>query len=209
MKPAAAELRSLARRDPALGRFMKRVPRFPGFPDRSNPRQRSHFVSLASAIVHQQLSTRAAETIFGRLCELTPGKSFPKPPEVLELPRRRLRGAGLSRAKVESMLDLAGRVAEGSLPLARIARLKDERVIEKLVEVRGIGVWSAQMFLMFSLGRLDVMPAADLGIQKGFQRLEGLDELPSPAAILERSEAWSPLCSVAAWTLWRVTELEA
>ena len=208
MKPAAAELRSLARRDPSLGRFMKRVPRFPGFPDRSNPRQRSHFVSLASAIVYQQLSGRAAQTIFGRLCELTPGKGFPKAPEVLALTRRKLRGAGLSRAKVESIRDLSGRVADGSLSLSRIARLKDETVIEKLVEVRGIGVWSAQMFLMFSLGRLDVMPAADLGIQKGFQRLEGLDELPDATTILERSEVWRPLRSVATWTLWRMTELD-
>jgi len=95
MRPDPAELRSLARRDPKLAGYMKRVPRFPGLPDRTNPRQRSHFVSLASAIVYQQLSGKAARTIFGRLCELTPGKGFPRAPQMLEIPRQELRADSL------------------------------------------------------------------------------------------------------------------
>lgn len=206
MRPTPAQLRALARRDPALGRWVRELPRFPGFPDRANPRQRSHYGALASAIVYQQLSTKAAATIWSRVCALTPGDAFPEPGELLALAPERLRGAGLSQAKTLALQDLAQRIVARELPLARLDRLADDAVVEHLVQVRGIGVWSAQMFLLFRLGRLDVFAPGDLGLQEGVRILDGLAERPSPALLAERAERWRPLRSVASWTLWRLVE---
>ena len=125
-----------------------------------------------------------------------------------ELSDAALRGCGLSAAKLRAVRDLCARIESKSLPMARLARMDDERVIEELIEVRGIGRWSAQMFLMFRLGRLDVMAEGDLGLQEGLRRLDGLAERPKPAELLARSEVWRPLRSVAAWTLWRLLENE-
>ena len=204
MKPSPKEMRALAERDPRLGAAMKRLPPFPGFPTRDGVR--SHYESLARAIVYQQLATRAAATIHGRLCSLGSGGRFPRPPELLCLSDERLRGAGLSRNKLAALRDLAERVADGRLPLARISRCDDEAITRKLTEVRGIGPWSAQMFLLFRLGRLDVMPATDLGIQEGMRRLDGMEQRPTPRDVLARAEVWRPLCSVASWTLWRLCD---
>lgn len=184
---------------------MQRLAPFPGFPEPDHKR-RPHFHALARAIIFQQLAGKAAETIHGRVVALTPGASFPTPREVLELPDERLRGAGLSRNKLLALRDLANKVHSGELDLARIARRGDQHVIDALVTVRGIGEWSAQMFLMFRLGRLDVMPCADLGIQEGLRRLDGLPERPKPKEVLARSTPWRPLASVASWYLWRLTE---
>jgi len=211
MKPTPAQLAALARRDPLLGRRMRALPRFPGFPDRRNPRQASHFQALASAIVYQQLSTRAATTIWQRVAALAPrtgGARCPRPAELARLDPERLRGAGLSRAKVAALLDLAQRVEDGRLRLATLGRRSDARVIEELVEVRGIGVWSAQMFLIFRLGRLDVLAGGDLGLQEGLRRLEGRAERPDAEELLARAERWAPLRSVASWYLWRLVEHE-
>ncbi len=183
---------------------MKRVPPFPGFP---HPSQRfSRFHALARAVVYQQLSGNAAGTIYGRVCDLTEHGSFPRPAEALALGEDRLRSAGLSRAKTRCILDLAERVTSGRLKLRSIARLPDEEVVELLTEVWGIGRWSAEMFLMFRLGRLDVMPATDLGVQEGVRRLDGLEERPTPAGVLERAEIWRPLRSVATWVLYRICD---
>jgi DNA-3-methyladenine glycosylase II len=206
LKPPTKDLRALARRDPALGAAMKRVAKYPGFPAPGH--YRSHYDALTHAIVFQQLAGKAAATIHGRVCALTPGRAFPKAAEVLALPDAKLRGAGLSRNKLLALRDLAERVETGALALARIARLSDERIIEKLVEVRGIGVWSAQMFLIFRLGRLDVLPADDLGVREGAKRLDGLEERPPPKVLLERAEAWRPLRSVATWILYRIADYE-
>jgi len=203
--PTPAELRALARRDPVLGAAARRLDPYPGFP-RGEAARGTHYEALVRAIVYQQLSGKAAGTIHRRACALTPGKRFPGPPELPGLPDEALRGAGLSRAKVAAVRDLAGRIESGALKLRSIGRCEDERVIEQLVEVRGIGVWSARMFLMFRLGRLDVMPIGDLGVQEGLRLLDGLTERPTPRELLARSEPWAPLCSVAAWTLWRVVE---
>jgi len=208
MKPSPAELRALARRDPALGRAMKRVPPFPTFPDAAQRVQRTHFHALARAIVFQQLAGAAARTIHGRVCALTPGPHFPRPTEILTLPDDRLRGAGLSRNKLLALRDLAGKIESGELDLIRIARRTDERIVEELVQVRGIGEWSAQMFLIFRLGRLDVMPTTDLGVREGARRLDDLKERPTPKELLARSESWRPLRSVASWVLWRLTEVK-
>lgn len=206
MLPTPAQLRALARRDPALGRWVRELPRFPGFPDRANPRQSSNYAALASAIVYQQLSTKAAATIWSRVCALTPGESFPEPAELLALDVARLRGAGLSQAKTLALQDLARRIVARELPLERLARLGDDAVVEHLVQVRGIGVWSAQMFLLFRLGRLDVFAPGDLGLQEGARILDGTPERPTPFALAARAERWGPLRSVAAWTLWRLVE---
>jgi 3-methyladenine DNA glycosylase/8-oxoguanine DNA glycosylase len=208
MKPTSSELRALARRDPALGRWLRELPPFPRFPDATSRRHRTHFVALASAIVYQQLAGKAAATIHARVCALTPGPHFPEPHELLALSDRELRGAGLSGAKVAALRDLSQRVDDGRLPLERIARKRDEGVIEELVEVRGIGVWSAQMFLLFRLGRLDVMPAGDLGVREGVRILDGLRDRPDEGRVQARAEVWRPLRSVATWYLWRGVERE-
>lgn len=206
MRPSPAELRALARRDPVLGAAMERLPRFPGFPQATQRVYRSHFHALARAICSQQLSTKAADTIHGRVCALTPGKAFPSTRELLRLPDAQLRGAGLSRNKMLALRDLAQKIEAKELALANIARHPDDAVIEKLVAVRGIGEWSAQMFLLFRLGRLDVLPTGDLGIQEGLRRLDGMRERPTPKDVARRGAVWRPLASVASWYLWRVLE---
>jgi 3-methyladenine DNA glycosylase/8-oxoguanine DNA glycosylase len=208
-RPTTAALARLKRSDPRLAAAMARVGPFPGFPQRSDARARTHYESLARAIVFQQLAGKAAATIHGRVCALSPRGRFPLPDELLDLPDRRLRAAGLSRNKLAALRDLANRIVERRLPLAALGRRSDEAIIERLIEVRGIGPWSAQMFLIFRLGRLDVMPADDLGVREGLRRLDGLDERPTPAAVRERAERWAPLRSVAAWTLWRVADGDA
>jgi 3-methyladenine DNA glycosylase/8-oxoguanine DNA glycosylase len=206
MKPTPAELRALARRDPLLARAWRTLPPFPGFPLRGHPRQRSHYAALTSAIVYQQLSTKAAETIWKRVCALDESAHFPEPERLLVQPDANLRAAGLSRAKVAALRDLCQRIEDGRLALGRLARFSDERVIEELVEVRGIGRWSAQMFLIFRLGRIDVVAEGDLGVQEGLRLLDGLDERPSPQEVLERARSWSPLASVGCWYMWRLVE---
>jgi 3-methyladenine DNA glycosylase/8-oxoguanine DNA glycosylase len=203
-RPAQRALASLARRDPALGRALRRVPAFPGFPAAGGPR--SHYEALAHAICFQQLATRAAQTIWGRACALTPGRGFPRAEELLGLEDELLRGAGLSGNKVLALRDLARRSLDGSLRLRGLHRLPDEEVVARLVEVRGIGPWSAQMFLLFRLGRLDVMAPGDLGLQEGLRRLDGLRERPGPRELEARAEAWRPLRSVACWVLWRLLD---
>jgi 3-methyladenine DNA glycosylase/8-oxoguanine DNA glycosylase len=208
MKPTPAELSALARRDRKLGAWLSRLPPFPGFPDRRSERQRSHWSSLASAIVYQQLHGKAAATIHRRVCDLTPGPRFPEPAELLGLPGPRLRGAGLSRNKLLALRDLAERIEDGRLDLARISRVRDEEVIERLVEVRGIGPWSAKMFLLFRLGRLDVIAETDFGVQEGVRILEGARSRPDPERVLRRAELWRPLRSVGCWAMWRIVEAE-
>jgi len=202
--PTPAQLRALARRDPALGKAMKGHEPFPGFPVPGE--YRSHHEALARSIVYQQLAGAAAGTIWTRVCALTPGRHFPRPPELLKLSEKKLRGAGLSGNKYLSLRDLAGRVAAGDLPLTRISRWEDERISEALVEVRGIGPWTAQMFMIFRLGRLDVMAPGDLGLQEGLRILDGLKERPAPKELARRAQAWEPLRSVACWFLWRLAD---
>jgi DNA-3-methyladenine glycosylase II len=202
--PSAAALRALDRRDPDLGRARRRVAAFPGFPV---PGQAgSHFHALARSIIYQQLAGAAAKTIHDRVQNLTPGRRFPRPEELEALTDARLRGAGLSAAKLASLRDLSDRVLRRTLPLTAISRCSDDEVTARLVEVRGIGPWTAQMFLMFRLGRLDVLAPGDLGLQEGMRRLDGLDERPGPRDLAARGERWAPLRSVASWVLWRLTE---
>ncbi len=184
---------------------MSRVDPFPGFPVGSRARG-SHFEAIARSIVFQQLAGNAASTIYERARKLTPGPRFPKPDEVLAMPDDQFRGAGLSAAKTRAIKDLAVHCQDGRVRLRNAARMDDAEIVDMLSQVWGIGEWTAQMFLIFRLGRLDVMPAGDLGVREGVRRLDRLPERPTPAEVLERAEPWTPLRSVATWVLYRVCD---
>lgn len=160
------------------------------------------FRALSSAIIYQQLSGKAAATIHGRFCALFAG-GRPEAHRLAGLSADALRGAGLSRNKVLAVRDLAEKILDGSLPSPRrMAALDDDEVIEKLCLVRGIGPWTAQMYLIFNLGRPDVMPATDLGIQKGVRYAYGAHALPGPAEVLDMTRHLAPYRSAASWYLW-------
>jgi DNA-3-methyladenine glycosylase II len=162
--------------------------------------------SLARAIVSQQLSGKAAATIWGRFLALYPGGKFPRPAQILATDDAALRGAGLSGAKAAALKDLARHVVEKRLVPARLPKASDAEIAAALLPVRGIGPWSVDMFLMFALARPDVLPVGDLGIQKGMQRHFGLRKLPDAARMTKLAEPWRPFRSVAAWYMWRVLE---
>jgi DNA-3-methyladenine glycosylase II len=167
------------------------------------------FAGLVEAIVSQQLSSKAAATIFARVKALAPGGALTDPRALLAVPEAALRGAGLSGSKASYVRDLAERLADGRLDLATLAALGDEEVVEALCSVKGIGRWTAEMFLMFRLGRRDVLPVGDLGIQKGMMRLFALKKLPPPERMRRLARPWEPYRSVACWYLWRLTERPA
>jgi DNA-3-methyladenine glycosylase II len=161
-------------------------------------------VALVEAIVSQQLSPKAADTIFARVRALVAGPLGPE--ALLAVPEDRLRGAGLSGAKTRSVRDLCDHVQRGALALDQLGALDDEAVIAALTQVRGIGRWTAEMVLMFQLGRLDVLPVGDLGVQKGFLRLFGLRKLPPPERMTRLARPFRPYRSVASWYMWRINE---
>lgn len=203
--PAAVRRRAvmhLRRADPQLGEVIRQV----GPCTWTGTTDHTHFGFVLRCIVYQQLSGKAAATIFGRVQALYGGK-VPTPRQLLGSRERDLRSAGLSTRKVEYARELAGRVASGELPLERLGALDDVGVVETLVQVRGIGRWTAQMVMMFHLGRPDVFPELDLGVQKGVQRLLGLRRLPSPERTATIGARWAPYRTVAAWYLWRSLEL--
>jgi DNA-3-methyladenine glycosylase II len=168
---------------------------------------RNHFHALARAIVFQQISGHAARTIWTRVVALSAPDRFTAK-AVLELPDERLRSAGLSPQKLRYLRDLSSRVEDGRLRLSRLARLQDDQIIEQLTAVSGIGVWTAQMFLLFSLGRPDVFAPDDLGLRSAIRKLYGLNELPNRAQSHEISARWQPYRSIASWYLWRSLELK-
>ena len=194
---------ALAAADPRLGAVIAQVGRCTLLPRREG----THFTHLLRNIVYQQLSGRAAATIHGRLLESL-GAAEPTPAELLAASDDQLRGCGLSVAKVRAVRDLASRVANGQLPLDAVHAMPDVAVIDTLVQVRGIGPWTAQMFLMFRLGRPDVLPVLDLGIQKGAKVIYGLRALPDAARLERLARNWRPWASVASWYCWRVLELD-
>ncbi len=168
---------------------------------RSEERPGDAYGALLRAIVGQQLSTKAARTIYLRVCDLF-GGSTPSPEQLLEASEADLRGAGLSGRKVEYIRDLAAHVLSGELELDRLDRLPDETVIEELVAVRGLGQWTAEMFLLFHLERPDVLSGGDLGIRKAVQIEYGLEEMPASLRVLEIGEPWRPHRSLASLYLW-------
>jgi len=164
------------------------------------------FSALSAAIVYQQLSGKAAATIHGRFCALFAGH-VPEAGQASLFAIEQLRDVGLSQNKALAILDLAQKSLDGTLkPLKQMARFGDEDVIENLCRVRGIGPWTAQMFLIFDLGRPDVMPATDLGVQKGVQSVYGMDHLPVPEEVLERTLHLAPYRSAASWYFWKVAD---
>lgn len=170
--------------------------------------RRSPFESLSRAIANQQLNGRAAETILNRFIKLFPGRRFPKPLDLARVSDDQIRSAGFSRAKVAALRDLAQKTLEGVVPPSvEIKKLTDEEIVTRLIAVRGIGQWTAEMLLIFQLGRPDVLAANDFGIKKGFARAFGLAELPKPREVLAHAERWRPYRTVASWYLWRAAEL--
>ena len=159
------------------------------------------YESLVEAIITQQLSGKAADSISKRFRAIY-GR-FPKPADVLKTPDSKLRKAGLSGMKVKYIKDLSARIDSGELRLASMKNLADDEVVAELTKVKGIGRWTAEMFLIFSLGRLDVLPVGDLGLRKGVQKLHSLPELPEKDEIEKIAEKWRPYRTVATWYLWR------
>jgi len=164
------------------------------------------FETVARSIVFQQLSGQSARAIFGRVKELVSGNGRMTPQGVLVRTDADLRGAGLSRRKAEYLRDLAEKTEAGDIDFARLAALSDDDVIRQLTVVRGVGVWTAQMFLMFALRRPDVLPAGDLGIRSAIRRAYRLRTLPKPAKIEQLARKWHPYCSAASWYLWRSSD---
>ena len=186
----------LARHDRVMSNLTKKTGPF------HLPRpSRGHFAALAESILHQQLAGAAARAIHRRFVALFDGDLTPE--AVLAVPPRRLRAAGLSGRKVVSMRDLAAKVVDGTVPLHRLGRLADEEVITRLSVVRGIGRWTAEMFLIFQLRRLDVWPVGDYGIRKGYALAYGLRKLLTPKQLEGKGERFRPYRTVAAWYCWQ------
>ena len=193
---------ALARRDPVV-RGLRRRYGPPEFPAPARPALR--FAALAESIVFQQLHGRAAATIHGRLVARLGGRVTPQ--AVLATPIEDLRACGLSASKAAAIVDLADHAASGRLGLSTVARRSDDDVVAHLTQVRGVGVWTAEMFLMFTLGRLDVWPVGDYGVRNGYARAWGLDRTPTAKELAPMGDAFRPYRSVAAWYCWRVMDV--
>jgi DNA-3-methyladenine glycosylase II len=193
LSAAAAEV---ARRDGVMADLMERTGPF-----RLPKPAIDHFAALAESILYQQLAGAAAAAIHRRFVALFDGDLSPG--AVLALPEERLRAAGLSGSKAASIRDLAAKVADGTVPLDHISRLPDEQIVERLSVVRGIGRWTAEMFLIFQLRRLDVWPVDDYGVRKGYSLAYGLPELLTPKQLRDEGERFRPFRTVAAWYCWR------
>ena len=198
MRDYTSARRHLMRRDPVLGTVIKQV----GACRLGHGPEQPPFVALAYSIASQQLSTKAADTIFGRFCDLFPDR-VPDPSKLVTMDADAIRAVGFSRPKAGFLKDLAAHVVEKRLPLESLHALSDEEVFRTLTAVKGIGPWTAEVFLIFRLGRMDVFPADDLGLVKAVQRTYGLRKRPSRDRLMKIAEPWRPYRSVAAWYLWR------
>jgi DNA-3-methyladenine glycosylase II len=195
--------RHLAASDPRMAALIARARRF----ELNSGGVLRPFEALAESIAYQQLSGKAAATIWGRVRALYPRRKNLDPKLVLQTPDETLRAAGLSRSKVAALKDLAAKTLEGIVPTARaLARMSDEEIIERLTQVRGIGRWTVEMLLLFDMGRLDVWPVGDYGVQKGFAKTFGKRKLPAPKQLMKFGERWRPYRSVAAWYFWRALD---
>ncbi|MBI3934351.1 MAG: DNA-3-methyladenine glycosylase 2 family protein [Acidobacteria bacterium] len=190
--------RELTQADDAMAAIIERVG-----PCQLRMTWRSHyFRALVEAIIYQQLSGKAAGTILARFRALYPPRRFPTPEEILNTPASKLRAVGLSQQKCSYIQDLAARAACGAFPARRLASLADDQVIAHLTEVKGIGRWTAEMFLIFCLGRPDVLSPSDLGIRRAVQRAYAYKSLPSPRTVERHGKRWKPYRSIACWYLW-------
>lgn len=199
--PAAvrASLNHLRATDPVMRQLIDQVGGF------GLKLERRRFYMLARSIVWQQISTAAARSIWRRL-ELLAGRISPE--TIVPLTPDQLRTAGISAQKAAYLLDLARKVLDGEVRLEGLPKLDDDEIVQELVKVKGIGVWTAQMFLIFSLGRLDIFPHADLGIRTALRNLYGLNELPDKERSHEIAKTWRPYATVASWYCWRSLDLE-
>ncbi|HEY8091368.1 MAG TPA: methylated-DNA--[protein]-cysteine S-methyltransferase [Polyangiaceae bacterium] len=198
-----AALAHLRRADARLAKVIDRV----GPPQIRQMKTASTFEALAESIVYQQLNGKAAATIHGRLAALFPGKRL-RPEALLALEEDLLRGAGLSRSKLAALRDLSQKTLDGVVPSVKaLHALGDEEIVERLVQVRGIGRWTVEMLLIFRLGRQDVLPVGDFGVRNGFKLAYGKKEMPSPKELAKHGEKWAPYRSVAAWYMWRAVDL--
>ncbi len=192
----------LAASDPAFAALIERIG-----PCGLTVVPREPYEALVRAICHQQLHGRAAELILGRLVALFPAAAFPPPADVLAAEPASLRGCGLSGSKVAAIRDIAARALDGTVPTAAAAACVDDaELIERLTSIRGVGRWTVEMLLIFTLGRLDVLPVDDFGVREGWRRLQRLEAQPRPKALAEIGAAWAPHRSVAAWYLWRAAD---
>jgi DNA-3-methyladenine glycosylase II len=193
----------IAATDPRVAALIARSPRYNIKPA---PLIRP-FDALAESIAYQQLSGKAAATIFGRVRALYPRRKYLDPKKILATPDESFRAAGLSRSKIAAVKDLAAKTIDGTVPSARaIARMSDEEIILRLTEVRGIGRWTVEMLLLFDLGRPDVWPVDDYGVRKGFAKTFGKRKLPTPKQLMKLGDKWRPYRSIAAWYFWRALD---
>jgi len=193
-----ARHRHLAR-DPIMRRLIKRHG-----PCGIDARRWSPYEALTRAIAHQQLNGRAAQTILGRFVALFGDGRFPTPAQVIATHPARLRRAGFSRAKVRAIKDIARHALAGTVPTRRAAAtLADDAIIERLIPIRGVGRWTVEMLLIFTLGRQDVLPVDDFGVREGYRRAYGKRLRPTPKELRALGEQWKPYRSAAAWYLWR------
>jgi 3-methyladenine DNA glycosylase/8-oxoguanine DNA glycosylase len=201
----AASIQHLKLADPILAAVIERV----GDCTLEPRREGTHFDALLRAIVYQQLSGKAAATIHSRVVDLY-GRA-PAPRDLIATPDESLRAAGLSRQKLSYIKDLAAKVESGAVPLdeSEVDRLSDDEIIERLVQVKGIGRWTVHMFLIFRLGRPDVLPELDLGVQNAIKRAYRLRKQPKPNDVRRIGAKWSPYASIASWYLWRSLETPA
>lgn len=196
-------VRHLSSADPTLARLMEVAGPF----TLEVRRMHDPFEALARNIVYQQLHGKAAASIHARVVALFGGGKL-RPDDVLAASEESLRGAGLSAAKLAALRDLAAKTIDGTVPaLARLRRMSDEEIVERLTRVRGIGRWTVEMLLMFRLGRPDVLPVGDFAVRKGFALAYGRKESPKPAELALYGERWRPFRSVASWYMWRAVEL--
>jgi len=166
------------------------------------------FDALAESIAYQQLSGKAAATIFGRVRALYPKRKWLDPEQLLATPDETLRAAGLSRAKTAALKDLAAKTIDGTVPAGRaLFHMSDDEIITRLTAVRGIGRWTVEMLLLFDLGRPDVWPVDDYGVRKGFAKTFSRRKLPTPKQLMKFGEKWRPYRSVAAWYFWRALDI--
>jgi DNA-3-methyladenine glycosylase II len=201
---AKAAVRFLCKKDKKLAKIIKLAGPFPVIHDP----QRTPFIALVRAVVYQQLTGKAASTILKRVLALFPGKKFPAPEDLIAIPAENLRNAGLSWSKATSIKDIAAKTVEGVIPDSRqIKKLTDEEIMERLCQVRGVGPWTVEMFLMFTLGRTDILPCSDYGVRKGYMIAYGLKEMPSHKELLALGEKWKPYRSVASWYMWRAVDI--
>jgi DNA-3-methyladenine glycosylase II len=196
--------RALMRRDPILREAIKRI----GPCGMAARQRKDHLTALVGAIVSQQLSTKAAATIFGRFAALFPDEHIPGAEAIAAIDDATLRRVGFSGQKIGYLRDLSARILDGRLNLEELDILADETVVERLTAVKGFGRWTAEMFLMFRLHRPDVLPVGDLGIVNAIQRLYRLRKRPDPKRITKLGEAWRPYRSVACWYLWQTLRNE-